>query len=324
MNAGMVRFLKYLALVFIAIGMAAGYAWWNYDAIVAAILHPQTNAASASDDSFSLVTADGRHFALSEIDAAIASFSAADVQQKPLVLYVHGFGPDPDGDFGLYTMGELAKGAGADVIMFRWPSWISVTEFPVLNAKAASERLIALMQQTAERQAPGGTLAGRPLVIVAHSLAGEVFRHVGEADAALPKGLAARILFAVPETGLPGHRAWMEKLTFADEIFVFINKDDPALQVATTMFGEARLGRSLENLDGSAEPLAGNADYIVLDPESWRHYFFVSGQRNEAIDEVFGEILRRGSAALSNRYLHREPAGNVYTVTGPGTERPEG
>ncbi len=324
MNAGMVRFLKYLALVFIAIGMAAGYAWWNYDAIVAAILHPQTNAASASDDSFSLVTADGRHFALSEIDAAIASFPAADLQQKPLVLYVHGFGPDPDGDFGLYTMKELAKGAGADVIMFRWPSWISVTEFPVLNAKAASERLVALLRQMAERREPAGTLAGRPLVIIAHSLAGEVFRHVGEADAALPKGLVARILFAVPETGLPGHRAWMEKLTFADEVFVFINKDDPALQVATTMFGEARLGRSLENLDGSAEPLAGNADYIVLDPESWRHYFFVSGQRNEAIDEVFGEILRRGSAALSNRYLHREPAGNVYTVTGPGTERPEG
>ena len=44
-------------------------------------------------------------------------------------------------------VGELAKGAGADVLMFNWPSWISMTEFPVLNARAASERLITLLQK---------------------------------------------------------------------------------------------------------------------------------------------------------------------------------
>ena len=157
-------------------------------------------------------------------------------------------------------------------------------------------------------------------MIVGHSMAGELFRHVGEASPDLPRGLVARILFAVPETALPDHRLWMEKLSFADEIFVFVNADDPALQVTTRMYNTARLGRTLTNLDGSPEPLAQNADYILLDPESWRHYFFVSGQRSEAIDQIFADILRNGTPALNHDYLRPEPADNVFLVVGPGAE----
>lgn len=319
----MAKFLKYLAAALFAIGAITSYVWWNYDAVVAMILRPQTASADGiTEESFALVTPDGHHFALGDLPTALESFPAADRQTRPLVLFVHGFGPDPDGEFGLYTMGELGKGANADVIMFRWPSWISMTEFPVLNASAASERLLTLLRQMAELRGPGEALEKRPVMIVGHSMAGEVFRHIGEAEPALPAGLITRILFAVPETALPGHRLWMEKLSFADEIFVFVNEDDPALQVTTTMYNTARLGRTLFNLDGSAEQLAKNADYILLDPESWRHYFFVSGQRSEAIDQIFSDVLRNGKTALSNHYLRREPAENVFVVVGPGAETP--
>lgn len=314
--------LKSLVIVLVLLGAAGGYVWWNYDAVVTMILKPQTAAAGdITDESFGLVTADGKRFALGDLEGALASFTpSADGTPRPLLLFVHGFGPDPDGEFGLYTMGELAKGADADVIMFNWPSWISMTEFPVLNAKAASERLIVLLEKMAELRGPGLPLADRPVMIVGHSMAGEVFRHLAEATPDLPAGLVKRILFAVPETALPGHRLWMEKLGFADEIFVFVNADDPALQVTTRMYNTARLGRTLTNLDGSAEPLAQNANYILLDPESWRHYFFVSGQRSEAIDQIFADILKNGATALKNVYLRPEPAGNVFVVVGPGAE----
>ena len=320
--AFMRTFLTSLAIVLVLIGAASGYVWWNYDAVVTMILKPQTaTAGDITEESFGLVTADGKRFALGDLQGALSSFKpSADGAPRPLVLFVHGFGPDPDGEFGLYTMGELAKGAGADVLMFNWPSWISMTEFPVLNARAASERLIALLHDMADLSGPGQALADRPVMIVGHSMAGELFRHVGEASPDLPKGLVARILFAVPETALPDHRLWMEKLSFADEIFVFVNADDPALQVTTRMYNTARLGRTLTNLDGSPEPLAQNADYILLDPESWRHYFFVSGQRSEAIDQIFADILKNGAPALKNDYLRPEPAGNVFVVVGPGAE----
>lgn len=315
-------FLKSLAIVLALIGAASGYVWRNYDSVVTMILRPQTAAAgNISEQSFGLLTADGKRFALDDLETALSTFElSADGAPRPLVLFVHGFGPDPDGEFGLYTMSELAKGAGADVLMFNWPSWISMTEFPVLNAKAASERLITLLRDVAGLQAPGKTLADRPVMIVGHSMAGEVFRYVGEAAPDLPMGLVSRILFAVPETALPGHRLWMEKLGFADEVFVFVNADDPALQVTTRMYNTARLGRTLTNLDGSPEPLAQNADYILLDPESWRHYFFVSGQRSEAIDRIFADILKFGTPALKHDYLRPEAAGNVFTVVGPGAE----
>ena len=315
-------FLKSLAIVLVLIGAASGYVWWNYDAVVTMILKPQTaTAGDITEESFGLVTADGRHFALGDLEGALSTFPpSADAAPRPLVLFVHGFGPDPDGAFGLYTMGELAKGASADVLMFNWPSWISMTEFPVLNAKAASERLTILLQNMAELRGSGKALADRPVMIVGHSMAGEVFRHVAEAATDLPKGLVSRILFAVPATALPDHRLWMEKLVFADEVFVFVNSDDPALQVTTRMYNTARLGRTLTNLDGSPEPLAQNVDYILLDPESWRHYFFVSGQRSEAIDQIFADILKTGAPALKNDYLRPEPAGNVFVVVGPGAE----
>ncbi|WP_170253534.1 MULTISPECIES: alpha/beta fold hydrolase [Alphaproteobacteria] len=314
--------LAVLALVVVLLTAASGYVWLNYDAVVAMVLKPQTVATGdISEKSFGLVTPDGKRFVLGDLEGALSSFKpSADGSSRPLVLFVHGFGPDPDGEFGLYTMGELAKGADADVLMFNWPSWISMTQFPVLNAKAASERLITLLQDMAKLRAPGKALENRPVMIVGHSMAGEVFRHVGEAAPDLPGGLISRILFAVPETALPDHRLWMEKLGFAKEIFVFVNADDPALQVTTRMYNTARLGRTLTNLDGSAEPLARNANYILLDPESWRHYFFVSGQRSEAIDQIFADILKNGSAALSNDYLRTEPAVNVFVVVGPGAE----
>ena len=320
--AFMRTFLTSLAIVLVLIGAASGYVWWNYDAVVTMILKPQTaTAGDITEESFGLVAADGKRFALGDLQGALSSFKpSADGAPRPLVLFVHGFGPDPDGEFGLYTMGELAKGAGADVLMFNWPSWISMTEFPVLNARAASERLIALLHDMADLSGPGQALADRPVMIVGHSMAGELFRHVGEASPDLPRGLVARILFAVPETALPDHRLWMEKLSFADEIFVFVNADDPALQVTTRMYNTARLGRTLTNLDGSPEPLAQNADYILLDPESWRHYFFVSGQRSEAIDQIFADILRNGTPALNHDYLRPEPADNVFLVVGPGAE----
>ena len=313
---------KSLAIVLALIGAASAYVWWNYDAVVTMILKPQTAAAGdITEASFGLVTADGKRFALGDLEGALSSFAPSeDGAARPLVLFVHGFGPDPDGEFGLYTMGELAKGAGADVLMFNWPSWISMTEFPVLNARAASERLITLLQKIADLRGPGQALAERPVMIVGHSMAGEVFRHLAEAAPDLPKGLVSRILFAVPETALPDHRLWMEKLGFTDEIFVFVNADDPALQVTTRMYNTARLGRTLTNLDGSPEPLARNANYILLDPESWRHYFFVSGQRSEAIDRIFADILKNGTPSLSHENLRREPADNVFTVVGPGAE----
>ncbi|WP_154721570.1 alpha/beta fold hydrolase [Ciceribacter sp. T2.26MG-112.2] len=320
--AFMRTFLTSLAIVLVLISAASGYVWWNYDAVVTMILKPQTaTAGDITEESFGLVTPDGKRFALGDLQGALSNFEpSADGAPRPLVLFVHGFGPDPDGEFGLYTMGELAKGAGADVLMFNWPSWISMTEFPVLNARAASERLIALLHDMADLSGPGQALADRPVMIVGHSMAGELFRHVGEASPDLPRGLVARILFAVPETALPDHRLWMEKLSFADEIFVFVNADDPALQVTTRMYNTARLGRTLTNLDGSPEPLAQNADYILLDPESWRHYFFVSGQRSEAIDQIFADILRNGTPALNHDYLRPEPADNVFLVVGPGAE----
>lgn len=318
--------LKTLLIVSMLLGGLLGYVWWKYDTVVSLVLKPQTAAAdNITDENFALMTPDGTHLAVGDIEGALARFPPqTDIAPRPLILFVHGFGPDPDGEFGLYTMDELAKGAEADVIMFKWPSWISVTEFPVLNAHAASVRLIGLLQKMAGLRHPGMILAGRPVMIVGHSMAGEVFRHIGQATGDLPAGLISRILFAVPETALPDHRLWMEKLGFADEIFVFVNADDPALQVTTTMYNTARLGRTLTNLDGSPEPLAKNANYILLDPESWRHYFFVSGQRSEAIDQIFADILKNGAAGLQNIYLRRQPVDNVYTVVGPGAESGEG
>jgi len=318
----MKTFLKSLVILLAILGAAGAYIWWKYDVIVAMILKPQTaTAGNIAEDSFGLVAPDGSRFALDALETALAHFGPAPgPDPRPLVLFVHGFGPDPDGEFGLYTMGELAKGANADVLMFNWPSWISMTEFPVLNARAASEKLVALLEQIAALREPGQPLVQRPLVIVGHSMAGEVFRHLGETAPSLPKGLINRLLLAVPETALPGHRLWMEKLGFTDEIFVFVNSDDPALQVTTRMYNTARLGRTLTNLDGTPEPLAQNADYILLDPENWRHYFFVSGQRSEAIDHIFADILKTGAAALKRNDLRPEPAGNVFVVVGPGAE----
>lgn len=293
----------------------------NYDHIAAFVLHPQTaTATTISDESFGLITSDGRRFALADLDVALAALTEGSSETRPLVIFVHGFGPNPDGEFGLYTMNELAKGSNADVLMFNWPSWISLTEFPVLNAAETAGRLSILLEQIARMKTPGGLLEHRPVSIVAHSLGGEVTRNLALAEPDLPAGILARYILAVPETALPDHRSWLQKLTFADEVFVFVNSDDPALQVTTLMYRTARLGRSIVNLDGTPEPLASNADYILLDPESWRHFFFISGQRNEAIDDVFSDILRRGAAALSNTYLRREPSGNVHVVVGPGAE----
>lgn len=287
----------------------------NYDRIAAFVLAPQSTAAAAmANADFALVTPNGRHFEISQMASVIDGFPQEERYKRRLVLFVHGLGPEPDGEFGLAMLQTLAEEHQADVIMFTWPSWNSATELPTLNARLAAQPLAGLLADIARLSRQGGPLADREIVIVAHSMAAEIFRSLGSGSPHLEAGSIERILFAVPETALRKHGNWMRNLTFADEIYVLVNEADPALQITTTLYNEARLGRSLSHLDGTPEPLAENATYIRLDPQSWQHFFFISKYRNAAIDSVFRDILANGAGGLENPYLSPGAADNVFSV----------
>ena len=85
-----------------------------------------------------------------------------------------------------------------------------------------------------------------------------------------------RLVLSAAEVDLAGHAAWVERCTFAEEVYVLCNRDDLRLCIMQAYFDRQRLGQGRPEDDLSVfEPAAG-ARYVQLDGADPDHEYYRS------------------------------------------------
>jgi hypothetical protein len=158
----------------------------------------------------------------------------ADSPDKNIILYVHGRGRDTKDEWE--ALKNIEKKFDSRVIMFHWPSWKNMVTRPVENAKKAALDLDETILQIRDykNQHPE-EFQHKKISLLAHSMGNIIIREYVEKyynqDLSDSNGnpLFASFVSTGADVGFTDHRAWLEKLDFAEKKFVTMNNRDLVL-----------------------------------------------------------------------------------------------
>jgi len=240
---------------------------------------------------------------------------------KPIVLFVHGRGKEPNKAIygATFTEGKaihkIELGYGVRVLMFNWNSafkgWSFLDrEVPLSNTAAGAESLGHVLHRLHAHQQHNEGLA-KPALLV-HSMGSIVVQKAvlnGQWPAVGP--LFSSVLFSQPDADDVGHVGWLESLALRERTYVTLNKDDHVLRRSTDARPEGAQALGL----GTNEPLASHAVYVDLSRMG------PTGKKDED-HEVFGKgamngqilVCRFFEQVLTGKPVKLELGDNVESV----------
>ena len=188
------------------------------------------------------------------------------INKKKLIVFVHGRGRHPNK--GEPMLAELAKEHGAGVIMFNWDSWICQSyckelikpyssKHPSGNAKAAAHDLATLMEslQTFKKANNHTTVS-----MLVHSMGNIVFKEVIEKHSnrfSKNEVFIDNLILNSPDVERKDHQKWLKKISFANNTFVTMTRDDFALRAVEMMRYKALLGQGYKPYTASNSLVSG-------------------------------------------------------------------
>lgn len=244
---------------------------------------------AAFDPERTLVVAPANQLPPSSIERTLDRLLA---DGRPLVLYVHGRGDEPEKTARARILERIEDEHGVKVLMFNWDSRGRLLHRPVDSAGAAAARLAALIERIMTYRATHAPARAVSISLLAHSMGNIVLQKVVEngqrlTDASGP--LFRNIVMTGSDADADGHRSWVEKLRVDGRILITINRNDLVLSWSLHENGNLPLGLTPQ------PPLARNA--IYLDLTGWAgkaHRVFLKDERQgmPKTCEVISRMLR--------------------------------
>jgi len=182
-------------------------------------------------------------------------------EDKPVILFVHGRGEEPNKSLrlkgGLIVEGravhKLESGYNANVLMFNWNSkrggwWFGFKdrELPLSKMPEASKAFNQLLEgiKLYRKNNP----QSRPIALIVHSMGNIVIETmINNNGGWIDNGgepLFSNIVLSSSDANDIGHAAWVEKISSSENVYVTINADDHILNKSTDQrpVGAAALG----------------------------------------------------------------------------------
>ncbi len=191
---------------------------------------------------------------------------------KPVILFVHGRGKEPNKSLrqkgGMFVEGravhKLEDGYKANVLMFNWDSergaGFKNRSRPLSNMPAASQALTRVLEGIKEYRK--NKPQSHPISLIVHSMGNIVIETLvknrgGWIDNE-GQPLFSNIVFSASDADNSGHAAWVEKISAVENVYVTINADDKILKKSNDQrrSGAAALGLK------SGNRLANGAIYL--------------------------------------------------------------
>ena len=214
-----------------------------------------------------LYTSDSKAWRLDELPEVLDMLFAS---HKPVVLFVHGRGKEPNKSLNgsTFTTGKavhkIELGYGVRVLMFNWDSAfkglnVFDREVPLSHTPAGAVALGIFLKGWSQYAAAHPAVA-KPCLLV-HSM-GSIVLQRSVQDGHWPGGqrLFSSIVLSQPDADERDHAAWLERLAKQERVFVTLNRDDNVLKKSN----DARpIGTHALGL-GVGDVLAPSATYIDL------------------------------------------------------------
>lgn len=245
---------------------------------------------------------------------ARAALAEVYARGKPVVVFVHGRGKEPNKSFRGATFAKglavwkLELGYDCSVVMFNWDSAFPGILFldrsrALGNTVDGGRRLTEFLGELARFQVNRPELA-KP-ALLAHSMGTIVLQHAIDSGA-WPAGgpLFTHVVLSEPDADDIGHGAWLKKLGSRETAFSTLNADDKVLKRST----DARPQNAHALGLGTTEPLAPNVRYIdltsmgTLGAVDDDHEVFGKGAMNGQVNvcAVFEQALLGKSVTLND------------------------
>lgn len=213
-----------------------------------------------------LYTSDTKGWPLDQLESVLSALHATG---KPLVIFIHGRGIEPNKSLRGATFVEglavhkLERGYDVGVLMFNWDSafptpWFNDRSRALGNTPAAADQLTKLLSRF-EQYFFDHPERSRPVLLV-HSMGSIVLQKTVEAEGWPQKPVFKHVVITQPDADDVGHSVWVSKLAAVERVFVTQNSDDKVLKKSKDdrPAGSHALGL------GTQQPVATNAAYVDL------------------------------------------------------------
>jgi esterase/lipase superfamily enzyme len=269
-------------------------------ALLIAFLVPAAHAAALQFDDRKLVyTSDATGHTESELPALFDRLLA---DPKPLVLFIHGRGNEPQKSLvkaGFFL--RLAGGGravhklesyGANVVMISWESKAKRTDrlIPLSHMDAAQRTVASVLDAFAAARARRATALPQPqaITLLAHSMGTIVLQtYVDAHNWNFQRPLFTNVALTSADADGAGHANWVDKIAAVENVFITVNADDKVLRES------AHQPKNREHPPLGREPgvaLAGKASYITIRTKA--HEIFAPSPDRSNLTRFFDALVK--------------------------------
>ena len=215
-------------------------------------------------------TAPGNKDRAWRMEDAQTALAAAYARGRPVVVFVHGRGKEPNKSFRGATFAKglavwkLELGYDCSVVMFNWDSAFPGFFFldrsrALANTVEGGARLGEFLRELVRFEASHPDMS-KP-VLLAHSMGSIVLQHTVASKAWPTEApLFKQVVISEPDADDVGHRDWVAALGEHEKVFITLNADDHVLKNSTNARPDGAKPLGL----GTEEALATNVNYVDL------------------------------------------------------------
>lgn len=257
--------------------------------------------ALAFDPALLVYTSDKKGFRLEEIKAL---FDRLFRQSRPIVLFVHGRGEEPEkslnqpGFFArLIGVGKAVsklEAYGSTVVLFSWDSergaGLKDRTRPLANTTEGARRFASVIetldQSLSALEASG--LTHPPLTLLAHSMGTIVVQKYIESSGwprAAGRALFTNVVLSSADVDSTGHPVWVDRVGGVERVFITVNPDDWILEGSSE--DPQRIGPPLGRNPGSV--LSSTATYLEIKTKA--HELFARGRTHPELERFFASTF---------------------------------
>ncbi len=257
---------------------------------------------SKNTSSPALVTSGGKMY-LEECFNTFLMHFVSSLDDKPLVLFIHGRGKHPSKTFEKDNrlLHRIEKQYQVKALIFSWASWCGKFCLPKESALKASTSLYRVIKQLDKLKRDLKTKSNFSLL--SHSMGAYVLKglEVKSVDD-VSNELFSSILISAAATPTQGHESWIEPLNISKSIYIISNKNDGALKClegarffCTFAFNEPKLlGRwgaeqKNTNIEGASINYVDFTDHLGK-----RHRYYINMKKKSRNVFDFYSALFRG------------------------------
>ncbi|MBY0413170.1 MAG: alpha/beta hydrolase [Bdellovibrionales bacterium] len=210
---------------------------------------------------------------LSEIPSILERFEE-ESPEKNIIFYIHGRNKNTEEEWE--SLSSLEQRYNARVIMFHWPSWVSLIVRPLAGAKKTAPMLSKALRYISDyTKSHPDEFAHKRINLITHSMGNVVLREFIEyyydhtLNPTNGQPLFSTYISTGADVSFTDHRNWFSKIDFAKEKYVLMNNRDIVLTFSYLLDLEQREPAFFKlGLGVRGFPLKNSSFYKMLDPKA--------------------------------------------------------